>query len=149
MNYTPTPRSDAAELTEPYEIRALGFCVVHIDFARQLERELAEAREKLSEWRILNGWGGTPEIINDFIKGQQTRIHHAQDLEEELAAVTAQRDRLAEALRMCQREMLDVLRDLQNDRQPFDGDDFHEALEKTEEALNSLNQPEPWGRMIL
>ena len=39
MNNTPTPRTDAAELTEPYEIRALGFCVVHIDFARQLERE--------------------------------------------------------------------------------------------------------------
>jgi hypothetical protein len=39
MNDTPTPRTDAAELTEPYEIRALGFCVVHIDFARQLERE--------------------------------------------------------------------------------------------------------------
>jgi hypothetical protein len=39
MNNTPTPRTDAAELTEPYEIRALGFCVVPIDFARQLERE--------------------------------------------------------------------------------------------------------------
>ena len=66
-----------------------------------LQRERDEAREELSEWRILNGWGGTPEIINDFIKGQQTRIHHAQDLEAELAAVTAQRDRLAEALREC------------------------------------------------
>jgi hypothetical protein len=39
MNDTPTPRTDAAELTEPYEIRALGFCVVPIEFARQLERE--------------------------------------------------------------------------------------------------------------
>jgi len=102
---TPTPRSDAAELTEPYEIRALGFCVVHIDDARQLERELAEAQE--------------------------------------------QRDTMAEALRMCQREMLDVLRDIQDDRQPLDGDDFHEALEKTEEALATLDQPEPRGRMIL
>jgi hypothetical protein len=43
---TSTPRTDAAELTEPYEIRALGFCVVHIDDARQLERELTEAREQ-------------------------------------------------------------------------------------------------------
>jgi hypothetical protein len=59
---------------------------------RQLERELTAAREELAEWRILNGWGGTPEIINDFIKGQQTRIHYAQNLEEELAAVTEQRD---------------------------------------------------------
>jgi len=46
MNDTPTPRTDAAELTEPYEIRALGFCVVHIDFARQLERERDEAQEQ-------------------------------------------------------------------------------------------------------
>jgi hypothetical protein len=59
----------------------------------RIERD--EARE--SEWRILNGWGGTPEIIHDFIKGQQTRIHHAQDLEEELATITAQRDRLAKS----------------------------------------------------
>jgi hypothetical protein len=43
---TSTPRTDAAELTEPYEIRALGFCVVNIDDARQLERELTEAREQ-------------------------------------------------------------------------------------------------------
>jgi hypothetical protein len=42
MNNTPTPRTDAAELTEPYEIRALGFCVVRIEFARQLERERNE-----------------------------------------------------------------------------------------------------------
>ncbi len=73
--------------------------LVEGDFARQLESELTAARAELAEWRILNGWGGTPEIINDFIKGQQTRIHHAQDLETELTAVTEQRDRLAEALK--------------------------------------------------
>jgi hypothetical protein len=50
-----------------------------------------EAMEELSEWKTLSGWGGTPEIINDFIKGQQSRIYAAQDAEE-------QRDRLAEAL---------------------------------------------------
>jgi len=57
MNDTPTPRSDAAELTEPYEIRALGFCVVHIDDARQLERELAKAIAALSaiEERYIDG----------------------------------------------------------------------------------------------
>jgi hypothetical protein len=49
MNDAPTPRSDAAELTEPYEIRSLGFCVVRIDDARQLERELAEARRERDE----------------------------------------------------------------------------------------------------
>jgi hypothetical protein len=49
-----------------------------------------EAMEELNEWRTLNGWGGTPEIINDFIKEQQSRIYAAQKAEE-------QRDKLAEA----------------------------------------------------
>jgi len=59
-----------------------------------LESELNAARAEITEWRILNGWGGTPEIINDFIKGQQTRIHHAQDLETELTAVREEIERL-------------------------------------------------------
>jgi len=46
-----------------------------------------EAMEELNEWRTLMSWGGTPEIINEFIKGQQSRIYAAQDAEE-------QRDRL-------------------------------------------------------
>jgi len=50
-----------------------------------------ESMEELNEWRTLMSWGGTPEIINNFIKGQQSRIYAAQDAEE-------QRDRLAEAL---------------------------------------------------
>ena len=45
--------------------------------------ERAEAA--LAEWSVLNLWGGTPEIIHEFIKGQQNRIHHCQDLEAELA----------------------------------------------------------------
>jgi hypothetical protein len=92
---TDTPRTDKFTSTwdfhdEPFEAA---------EHARTLERELTAAREELSEWSILNGWGGTPEIINDFIKGQQTRIHYAQNLDEELTAVTEQRDRLAEALK--------------------------------------------------
>ena len=75
----------------------IGCCMK--DKALELERELTAAQEELAEWSILKGWGGTPEIINDFIKGQQTRIHHAQDLESELTTVTEQRDRLKGALR--------------------------------------------------
>jgi len=37
----------------------------------------------LAEWSVLNLWGGTPEIIHEFIKGQQNRIHHCQGLEAE------------------------------------------------------------------
>ena len=51
--------------------------------------EAIEAMEELNEWRTLMSWGGTPEIINDFIKGQQSRIYAAQEAEE-------QRDSLAE-----------------------------------------------------
>jgi hypothetical protein len=78
-----------------------------------------ESMEELSEWKTLSGWGGTPEIINDFIKGQQSRIYAAQEAEEQrdrmqhereffqsafieqgdvLSKVIEQRDRLAEAL---------------------------------------------------
>lgn len=47
----------------------------------QARAERAEAA--LAEWSVLNLWGGTPEIIHEFIKGQQNRIHHCQNLEAE------------------------------------------------------------------
>jgi hypothetical protein len=50
-----------------------------------------EELEELNEWKTLKSWGGTPEIINDFIKGQQSRIYAAQEAEE-------QRDRLMECI---------------------------------------------------
>jgi hypothetical protein len=65
-----------------------------VDLLNKQDSELTSARAEITEWRILNGWGGTPEIINDFIKGQQTRIHHAQDLETELTAARAEIERL-------------------------------------------------------
>ena len=58
-----------------------------------------EAREQLSEWYTLKLWGGTPEIIHEFIKGQQDRIHHAQNVEKELAVAIAERDVLLQAIR--------------------------------------------------
>jgi hypothetical protein len=65
-----------------------------------------KAMEELNEWRTLMSWGGTPEIINDFIKGQQSRIYAAQDAEE-------QRHRLAEALReLCETLLNDKPRDI-------------------------------------
>lgn len=58
------------------------------------QRDAAIARAEraegaLAEWSVLNLWGGTPEIIHEFIKGQQNRIHHCQDLETELAHLRA------------------------------------------------------------
>lgn len=77
--------------------RELAEAKFDLQFRRDLyalqSKELAEAREELIQWRTLRSWGGTPQIIDDFIKGQQSRIHAAQDAER-------QRDTLAEALEM-------------------------------------------------
>jgi hypothetical protein len=40
-----------------------------------------KAEAELADWSVLKAWGGTPEIIHQFVKGQQNRIHHCQDLE--------------------------------------------------------------------
>jgi len=57
----------------------------------KLERERDEARverdkvkDELMEWRPLCLWGGTPEYIHQFIKGQQARIHQTQNIETQL-----------------------------------------------------------------
>jgi hypothetical protein len=60
--------------------------------AEKARAEKAEAA--LAEWSVLNLWGGTPEIIHEFIKGQQTRIHHCQDIEAELITERARLDYL-------------------------------------------------------
>ena len=80
---------------EVERLNALGSwahtCIHHTDAERKAwvacpccanaRAERAEAA--LAEWSVLNLWGGTPEIIHEFIKGQQNRIHHCQDLEAE------------------------------------------------------------------
>jgi DNA repair exonuclease SbcCD ATPase subunit len=53
-----------------------------------------KAEAALADWSVLNLWGGTPEIVHEFIKGQQTRIHHCQDLEAELITERARLDYL-------------------------------------------------------
>jgi hypothetical protein len=63
------------------------------DYAAMTARaEKAEA--ELADWSVLKGWGGTPEIVHKFIKGQQTRIHHCQDIEAELATERTRLDYL-------------------------------------------------------
>ena len=48
-----TPRTDAAILTEPFQVRTLNFEVVAVDFASQLERELAASQAGQAKWQAL------------------------------------------------------------------------------------------------
>ena len=57
---------------------ARGNHVVPTEWAQQLERERDEAREEIKEWKTLCLWGGTPEHIHGFIRGQQSRIQHLE-----------------------------------------------------------------------
>lgn len=144
---TPTPRkskieSAYKEMMEDVQMSGSMIAYCMKDKALELERELTAAQEELAEWSILKGWGGTPEIINDFIKGQQTRIHYAQNIEEELTAVTEQRDRLANALdnlvnanQKWNETMMGII-----GRPPNWNDSY---LNEAKEALQSLTTTEP------
>ncbi len=46
-----TPETDAATLTELYQVRELGFEVTHVDFARSLERQRNESLQLARELR--------------------------------------------------------------------------------------------------
>ena len=78
-----------AELTEAKVERetvaegSLRSLEAYIDKLKQFAERAEKAEAALAEWSVLNLWGGTPEIIHEFIKGQQNRIHHCQDLEAE------------------------------------------------------------------
>lgn len=60
-------------------------------------KERDEMREELKQWKMLCAWGGTPEHIDQFIKGQQSRIHEAQKVE----LVCEQLERELENLKAC------------------------------------------------
>ena len=44
----------------------------------EVEQERDEAVEEIKEWKTLCLWGGTPEHIHGFIRGQQSRIQHLE-----------------------------------------------------------------------
>ena len=53
---------------------------------QELRHQIARLEAQLSEWKPLHLWGGTPEHIHGFIKGQQERIYATQDIEAQLLA---------------------------------------------------------------
>jgi chromosome segregation ATPase len=114
-----TLERELATLTADRDELRAELAELHTSFAgnvhtrcNQLAAELATERDKaeryrlamlkldaqLAEWSVLNLWGGTPEIIHEFVKGQQERIHHCQDIEAELAAERARLERITTAL---------------------------------------------------
>ena len=93
---TPTPRTDAEE-------KRCGWPAFYFDFARQLERELAAANEKINEDRIRcqekdlkiiqlslseDKWRKAVENIIEYCEGDITYgvndIHHIKKLAKEL-----------------------------------------------------------------
>jgi hypothetical protein len=94
-------RADRAE-AELGKLEELHGCsqgmVVHwCAHAAERSQGLDQARAELATWHSLRLWGTTPEIVHDFIKGQQARIHAAQDAEAELATEREKLSTLREA----------------------------------------------------
>jgi hypothetical protein len=93
---------------------------------------VTEQRDRLAE-EMRHFMSDTPETDAEhaqFPMGGFT-LDFARKLERE-------RDRLAEALFMCRRELVDVLDDINKERVSHDGDDFHEALRISREALAAV-----------
>lgn len=103
---------------------------------QKLERERDEAREELQQWKMLCAWGGTPEHIDQFIKGQQSRIHQAQDIEETCEQLERERD---EARRNAEVERLSgVAVVAMCKRQESEIDAMREAIKEAHTELSKL-----------
>ena len=55
-----------------------GLYKVQEQYLETARRERDEAVEEIKEWKTLCLWGGTPEHIHGFIRGQQSRIQHLE-----------------------------------------------------------------------
>jgi hypothetical protein len=105
-----TPRTDAAAMPiDRIDTTASRPCnVVHEDVCRQLERELAEARDTLKQCLSIMPVGyvpthtmeNLPEMIGDLAKALAEETTEREQLEHELAEVRKQRDTLAEAMEL-------------------------------------------------
>jgi chromosome segregation ATPase len=87
-----TPRTDAATLTEPFQVRELEFEVVDAGEMARLERELNEAKTRMA-------WMDEVILKHEITIREQGSI--AQELRNELVESNADRLRLREALQRC------------------------------------------------
>jgi len=95
-----------------------------------------------TDWSILYAWGGTPEIIHEFIKGQQTRIHHAQNVENELAFAIAERDNALSDWRQADTDSIRALHERNEARQQRD--ELAKALDVTLNATVLNHRNDRW-----
>ena len=87
MSDRPTPETDAAQHEGLLRTNPIPTQVVHINFARRLERERDEAREEIKEWETLCRWGGTPNhIIKRSVEVERER-DEARAVADDLAAI--------------------------------------------------------------
>ncbi len=118
-----------------------------------ITQERDKLQEELMEWRPLCLWGGTPEYIHEFIRGQQTRIHEAQDIEKTCEQMERERDEAREAFVIATDQMVIAqsnLREANKERDKArtelemwrDGNIMHQIhrdeLEKTERERDEL-----------
>jgi chromosome segregation ATPase len=92
--------SDLLKKSERLEKQIEGlnnFANERFDEIQRVRRERDEARAELREWQTLCLWGGTLEHIHDFIRGQQTRIHEAQNIEKTCEQLERERDEARQA----------------------------------------------------
>ena len=85
-------RAEVERLRDGGVQRIKDAMAVVMDERDSLKARAERAEAELKKWSLLNLWGGTPEIIHAFVKGQQARIHATQDVEAELAAERARLD---------------------------------------------------------
>ena len=154
MSDRPTPETDSAQCEGLLRTNPIPMQVVTANFARKLERERDEAREdlefrrglykvqeehlenarkELREWQTLCLWGGTPEHIHNFIKGQQTRIHEAQDIEKTCENLEQERDEAREAIRALAEHGESVIQRITKERDKYK-QERDEAREIAKEA---------------
>jgi hypothetical protein len=104
---------------------AEGLCELLNKLEGEIERERALANEAIATWK---------KTREERDTAQQALFSSEEDYEKAIE----QRDRLAYALFMCRKELVDVLDDINKERVPHDGDDFHEALRISKEALAAV-----------
>jgi hypothetical protein len=82
------------------------------------------------DFKIIDEWESSSVSVKTPTANRKPEVTYEELLE--------QRKKLTYALVMCRRELVDVLDDINKERVPHDGDDFHEALRISKEALAAV-----------